>query len=165
MLVVDRIKMSDKWQKELKKLSALRAGAKVGILDGATYENGQSVAYVAYINEYGKGHNPPRPFMKKTIEQNQEKYVKGIASNVKGRALNRGAVVNAFKMAGMAARGDMQRIVMDWPDSDPRANKPETVARKARRAQSGKNTVANNPNKALVDSTAMVKAINYEVLE
>jgi len=164
MFKVKPIKMSDKWQNELKKLTALNVDVKIGVLEGATYEKGQSVAYIAYINEVGAGHNPPRSFMKRTIEENQEKYVKGIAANVKGRILDRSAVLNAFKMCGMVARGDMQRMIMDWPDTDPRANALSTLARKARRGQSGKNTVLNHPGKTLVDTGAMVKAIHYEVI-
>jgi hypothetical protein len=162
-LTVISIQMSDKWRAELAKLTALNVGVNVGVLDGATYADGKSVAYVAYINEKGLGLNPPRPFMARTIEKNAGKYVKGIAYNVKGRSLDRAAALAAFDKAGQAARGDMQRSIMDWPDDDPRPNRLSTIAKKARRAQSGGKIIANHPGKALVDTGVMVKSINYEV--
>jgi hypothetical protein len=162
-----KIEMGDKWKKKLETVSAYKVGMKVGVLEGATYEGGKSVAYVAYVNEYGAGNNPPRPFLKRTAEQSAEKWASGILSNVGGHILDYGRVKAAFKMAGMVAKGDVQQTIRDWPVADPRLNSPKTIARKRRRTErgaKGAKAMGNNPYKALIDTGTMIKAIGYEVV-
>lgn len=53
---VKKITGGEKLQQKLREIAAIKAQAKVGFFDRATYPNGTSVAYVAYLNEYG-GHN------------------------------------------------------------------------------------------------------------
>ena len=135
---------------------------KCGILGGATYPDGLSVATVAYINENGEMGNPKRPFMHRTLEENQEKCAKGIASNLTG-SVSSAAVQKAFEFAGMTAKGDMVETIKKWNPNDPRANSPATIARKAAKGKKGKNTVATNPSQVLIDTGTMISSIDYEV--
>ena len=164
---VKKVTGGNKWKQELGKLTGMNIGFKVGILDGATYENGTSVAYVAYLNEYGypvKGHNPPRPFMGRTIELNGKKWMAIIKHNLKGKRFSRDAALKAYNAAGQVARTDMMNTIKEWPDSDPRGNKESTIKRKEKRGRSGKNLEAIDPNKALMDTSHMLKSINFEVI-
>ncbi len=47
--------------------------ARVGIIDAATYPDGESVAFVGYVNEYGTDKIPSRPFFRSAIAKNRKK--------------------------------------------------------------------------------------------
>lgn len=46
--------------------------ARVGIVDSATYPDGESVAFVGYVNEYGTDKIPSRPFFRAAIAKNRD---------------------------------------------------------------------------------------------
>lgn len=147
-----------KLKDKLRKIAALDdLELKVGFFENARYPDGTPVAYVGYLNEYG-GHNPPRPFMKRTAQRRMKSWSKGIARNF-NRA-DRNSLKRAFEMAGQVAVGDVKRTIKDWP---PGGNAPSTVAAKARRARSGKNLVPINPETVLIDTGKMISSVAYEV--
>lgn len=162
-IITVNIKGGDKYQKILRKLTTYRVQARVGFVDGSTYEDGTSVATVAYINEYGAAGNPPRPFLKRTYERKRSKWVRGIIQNVRGHTNDYGAVKRAYEMAAITAVGDVKETINSWPPSDPRPNAPATIRAKARRGRSGKGIKAIDPNKVLVDTGYMVSRVTYEV--
>jgi hypothetical protein len=164
VLTIDvRSSGSDKLNRKLAELKRVnKANVKVGFFDKATYSDGTSVAYVAYLNEYG-GHNPPRPFMKRTVKNNSNKWVKGIKASLKQSGLTADGISLAFHRAGLVAVGDVKRTIMDWHPNDPRPNSLSTIAIKARRGREGKNLQAINPRQVLVDTGRMVGAVMYEV--
>lgn len=162
MLRVIGIHSSKKYEEYLKKISRIKANMKCGILSGATYPDGLSVATVAYINENGAMGNPRRPFMHRTLEQNQEKWAKGIVNNLTGN-VSVASVQRAYEFAGMTAKGDMVETIKKWSPNDPRANSPATIARKAAKGRKGKNTVATDPTQVLIDTGTMISSIDYEV--
>lgn len=131
----------------------------VGFFEDAKYPDGTSVAYVAYLNEYG-GHNPARPFMKQTAQKRMKTWAEGVAKNVEKTGVTPASVKRAFEMAGQVAVGDVKRTIKDWP---PGGNAPSTVAAKARRARSGKNLVPINPETVLIDTGKMISSVAYEV--
>lgn len=47
--------------------------ARVGIIEPATYPDGESVAFVGYVNEYGTETIPARPFFRSAIAKNRDK--------------------------------------------------------------------------------------------
>ncbi len=86
---------------------------KVGWFKAARYEKGPSVAYVATIQEYGSPQNniPPRPFMRPTIEVQQNKW-KGIA--IQGAtAIFKGSQTpdSVLNLIGAKASGDMKATI------------------------------------------------------
>lgn len=68
-------------EKELKKILKKEnlKSLEVGFLESAKYPNGQSVAEVAYWNNYGLGV-PTRPFFTNAVENNAEKWNNAIKS-------------------------------------------------------------------------------------
>lgn len=147
-----------KLKDKLRKIAALDdLELKVGFFENAKYPDGTPVAYVAYLNEYG-GHNPPRPFMKRTVQRRMKNWARGVAKNI--RRADRASLKRAYEMAGQVAVGDVKRTIKDWP---PGGNAPSTVAAKARRARSGKNLVPINPETVLIDTGKMISSVAYEV--
>ena len=156
-----KFKGKDKLNKKLKALSVIRASLNIGFFQNSTYPDGTSVAAVAYINEYGANNHPARPFMQKTATANMNKWVDGIAKNIKGAGkFNLNTVKNAYKMAGIVAVGDVKKTIKSWP---PGGNSKQTVARKEKRAQAGKGTSAINPETVLIDTGKMISSVAYEV--
>lgn len=135
---------------------------RAGFLDGATYPNGQSVAYIAYINEYGRGHNPERPFMKNTVKENSKKWTNFIKAKLKGNLKRAEAI---FKATGEIMRADIVDNIVNYNGINP-TNKPATIEAKKRRQRSGKGTVGINPEQVLIDGKyqqMMSKSVSYEV--
>lgn len=147
-----------KLKEKLREIANLdKLNLKVGFFENARYPDGTPVAYVGYLNEYG-GHNPPRPFMKRTAQRRMKSWSKGIARNF-NRA-DRNSLKRAFEMAGQVAVGDVKRTIKDW---EPGGNSPATVRAKARRARSGKNLMPINPETVLIDTGKMISSVAYEV--
>lgn len=156
------VKPSGKLNGYLQKLKNLDYVTKVGFFEGATYPDGTSVAYVAYLNEFGQ-HNPPRPFLKRTMERQYSAWTNLIKVSLKASGLSGSAIQNAFTKAGIMAVGDVKKTIKDWSPSDPRPNKPATIRAKARKARSGKNLAANDPYRVLHDTGVMISSVKYEV--
>lgn len=156
------IQSSNKWKAVLDKILKTKAEVKVGFLGGDRYPDGTSVAYVAYINEYGKGRNPERPFVRETVKDYMSKWIKIIEQTIKDD-MSQENILRAYELAGMDAEGLMREQIKTWPTNSPRPNAFSTVWAKDRRAQSGKGTVANDPEQVLIDTGVMIGAIRYEV--
>lgn len=58
--------------------------AQFGVPSGLEYEDGTSVAYVAAIQEFGApaASIPPRPFLRPTVAEDKDKWVKFVASKI-----------------------------------------------------------------------------------
>lgn len=46
----------------------------VGFLEGATYPDGETVAEVAFTNEFGNKKQPPRPFFRQMIDKEKSSW-------------------------------------------------------------------------------------------
>lgn len=145
----------------MKELTKKLPTAYAGFLEGATYPNGQNVASVAYYNEYGKGHNPERPFMRITVRENKEKWARFVSAKLKNN-LNHSNIGQTFNALGEVMRADIVQNITRYSGQNP-TNKPATVEAKRRRGQNGKGTVAINPEQILINEAIMVKAVGYEV--
>ena len=75
------------------KIKNARYRTEVGVFEDATYPDGTHVAYVAYLNEFG-GHNPPRPFLKRSLEKYQNKWTKIYSYVLKSQGVN----ISAFRI-------------------------------------------------------------------
>ena len=146
----------------LHKLKNMNVVTNVGIINGATYADGTSVAYVGYLNEYG-GHNPERPFLRRTMEKRYKAWTKLIYVTLKSEGLSGASVQKAFDRAGIMAVGDVKKTIKGWSPTDPRPNHPATIRAKARRGRSGKNLQAIDPNVVLIDTGIMIRSITHEV--
>ncbi len=161
-----KVKSGGLLDKALKHIPAdVKTTLEVGLRNGATYPDGTSVAYVGYINEYGRGNNPRRPFLKRTIKRRGRTWT-GIAhATLQQYGYSDEGIHVALKRIGMTAVQDVKKTIAKWPPGDPRYNKPATIARKARKGRSGKNMVAADPTRALHDTGEMLKNITYEVVD
>lgn len=157
------IRGGDKLRERLQKLASMHVTAKVGFLDRATYPDGTSVAYVAYVNEYGRG-NPPRPFLKQTENRCHKKWTKGIIhALIASGSVNQANMKKAYEMAAQVAVGDVKKAIKSWPSTEPVPNSPATIRRKAKRGRSGRNLAPIDPGQVLIDTGRMIAAVGYEV--
>lgn len=152
--------------KYLAKVKRIRAEANVGFKSTATYPNGIPVAYVAYLNEFG-GHNPPRPFMKRTFEKECKKWTNIVRVVLSKDGLSQNSAKIALGRAGQTAVADIQKTIKAWNPNDPRANKPATIRAKQRKTEGvrGKNLVKTNPYRVLLDTSKMIDSVTSEVVE
>ena len=112
----------------------------VGIVDG-------EIATYAAANEYGAGNIPERPFMRTTIDAEQERWGQELRDAV-GKAIDgSGTLKGAYTKVGLKVRNQMIRTIVNWKTP------PNTEAVARRKG-------ANNP---LVDTGAMQRAITVEV--
>jgi len=164
MLVVETVNIKlEGLQKYVKQVKDAKFVTKVGFFPQATYADGKQVAYIAYLNEYGH-HNPPRPFMKRTVEKRRNAWTNLFGYVLKTDGVNKDSIYKAHKQVGIVAVGDMKKTIQEWSPSDPRKNAPSTIRAKARRARGGKGMVPINPETVLIDTGVMIRSINHEVV-
>lgn len=77
--MVKRIKRAHK----LMDLVGNKQAVKAGVLDKATYVDGQTVAQVAFDNEYGTKKARPRPFFRNAVSGNKEKWMATLVESMK----------------------------------------------------------------------------------
>ena len=165
MLVIDKIDLRLKGlRKYVDQIRDAKFKTEIGFLKNATYPDGKQVAYIAYLNEFGD-HNPPRPFMKRTVEKQLNKWTKLFSYTLKTEGVSKQSIYNAHKKVGIVAVGDVKKTISEWNPSDPRYNKPATIRRKARRARGGKGLVPIDPYTALIDSGVMIKSVESRVTD
>jgi len=94
------------------RLAKLKSGKslKVGIVESATYPDGTSVATVAATNEFGNPANnqPPRPFMRNTIERRSGEWGDTLVSAVNH---TNGDMRTALALLGEKMTGDIKEEI------------------------------------------------------
>ena len=133
---------------------------RVGILEGATYSGepgtgekaGQSVATVAFWQEYGTRTNtPPRPFMRNTVAEKKDDWAKQLsASLLYGRSF-----AEALDAVGKVAVQDIRQTIQKGV---PPSSAPSTIAFKKRIGKE----YANTP---LILTTTLMRSVAREVIE
>lgn len=119
---------------------------RVGIVEQATYENGDSVAQVAYWNEYGTAHIPPRPFFRQTIAENKDGWPDKAAEILRE---NGGNVPLTLKQMGEGVKGQIVETIQGFREPP---NAAATVRKKGF-------------DKPLIDTGTLWRSIDYEVEE
>lgn len=85
-----------------------KGSVKVGFLEGATYDDGTSVAQVAFWNEYGHGGKfpaPPRPFFRNTITEKSSEWAERLG---KAAVYYKYDAKKVFKVMGQTMAEDVQ---------------------------------------------------------
>jgi hypothetical protein len=123
---------------------------RVGFLEKSRYPAGKNgkplhVAQVAFWNEFGTTHAPPRPFFRTTIQRKSKDWGDRVskavvATNYDGEA--------ALRLVGQSMRDDIENSIAQW-SSPP--NAPSTIAKKGF-------------DKPLVDKGIMQRAVDFEVV-
>ena len=87
---------------------------KAGFLESSVYPDGQSVAYVAAINEYGcpEKNIPARPFMRPTIAEKKGEWV-GIVNGLIKQGMQTGVMPDVLETVGLAMQGDIVQAIAD----------------------------------------------------
>lgn len=111
---------------------------RVGILDKKTYPDGELVANVGYINEYGQGNIPARPFFRTTIENNRADLPSKVAS-----LMQKHDIETALRLVGEHLSDELQESVMTWEEPP---NAPSTIKKK------GYNAPLRGPDRLLRNS-------------
>ena len=95
----------------------------VGVLDGSKYEDGTSVATVAFWNEYGTKTTPSRPFFRDTIANKKSEW-----SLLATKAIRAGySIEHMLGVVGLQMQTDIQFSIMTWTTPP---NAAYTVAKK-----------------------------------
>lgn len=143
----------DKFKAALKRAVGNAADGKVrvGIIESQTYpvkngRGGQSVAQVAYWNEYGTATIPSRPFFRNTIAEKQDEWAESSANILKSVD---GDVKQALALIGEGVKGDIVETIQNFREPE---NAPSTVKKKGF-------------NKPLIDTGDLWRAIQSEVVE
>lgn len=84
--------------------------AQIGFPSGNNYPDGTSVAYVAAIQEFGApaAGIPPRPFIRPTVKEKKDQWVKGLTKSVVKVAEGKMSAFEALSLVGIQAAADIQ---------------------------------------------------------
>lgn len=136
-----------KLQKALARIAAQLgepATLRVGLLEGSTAPNGDSLPLRAAMNEYGHGTTPPRPAVRNMIAAKSPEWPDGIAHQLKATDYD---TKLTLERTGEAIKGQWQEAYLDlW--SPPLS--PKTIAKKGF-------------DKPLIEHGDMINAVSWEV--
>lgn len=164
-------------KKALAKISGKSKGSvNVGFLAGATYpETGQSVAQVAFWDEFGTTTSPPRPFFRPMIARESSGWGVRIASGLKYYNYDAQKLMAAM---GSHIRDELQAsiIAVDGPAlspitlilrkrfwTNPWDIRGADVGDAARAAAAGEEGASGTQAKPLIWTGTMLNAADYEV--
>lgn len=100
--------------KALRKYNKRVKGVRVGIFPESVYPDGTPVAQAAFFAEYGTVTEPPRPFMKQTVEWNVDEVGKLLHEKL----VSSGSLTGAFKDTGEVIANRM-KVMLASGDFDP----------------------------------------------
>jgi len=126
---------------------------KVGFFESSVYPDGQQVAYVAAINEYGcpEKHIPARPFMRPTIAEKKGDW-SNIVNGLIKQGIETGIMPDVLDTVGLAMAGDIVQAIADV--QEPALSDRTLAARKAR---------GNGSTKPLNDTGYMIASVQSVV--
>ena len=86
---------------------------KVGFFEGAKYDDGTPVAYVAAIQEFGvpEKNIPSRSFMRSTISEQRETWAKIARQGSRAVLAGNVSALNLMEMIGQKAAGDNRKFL------------------------------------------------------
>jgi len=145
----------DKALKELDKLTG-----KVGWFKSSIYRNGEAVAYIATIQEYGVPEKgiPARPFMRPTIAANQEVWKKILLMKSAEILEGTRTAKEAMESVLIRAKADIQKTISELQDPPLAAS---TIAARLRKKTDQK--TLGLLSKPLVDTGHMRDTVSYEI--
>lgn len=126
------------------KLNLDNAKLEIGFFETARYPNGAYVAQVARYQEFGTIHIPPRPFFRRAIVSNTNKWINYYKNNMKISNNN----AYALNYVGELARGDIINSIKTL-------NNPPNTKSTIRQKKS---------SKPLIDTGLLVRSVSYRVI-
>lgn len=127
------------------------SSVRIGIPDNVKEPDGESVAKIGIIHEFGAPARgiPPRPFLAPSIVNAKAEISKLTQDNLKGVATGKKTVTVALGVLGSFAAGKVQQHIRNGNFS---ALNPATIKRKG-------------SSKPLIDTGNMIQSITHEVRE
>lgn len=138
------------WKHIKGELKAMKdAHVTIGVHESApAYEDGTSQAQVAFWNEFGTTRGlPERPFIRTTADEKRNIYANFMKKEIDAIFHGVSTVRKSLERLGTKAQGDVRRKIKSIKTPP---NAPSTIAAKG----------SSNP---LIDSSTMLKSIDYEV--
>lgn len=136
--------------------------SRVGWFEGAKYEDGTPVAYVAAIQEFGSAKNniPPRSFMRSTSVEREREWAELAKSGAKAALAGTATPRDVMDGLGQQAKGDISKKIIQIQDPPL---KDGTVKGRLRKLANGKKV--GNLTKPLVESGYMLNSLSSMVEE
>ncbi|WP_299550156.1 hypothetical protein [uncultured Helicobacter sp.] len=132
-------------EKEFKGLLGNISNLEVGFFETAKYTNGDYVASIASMQEYGSINIPPRPFFRNAINKNKVKWI----DLLKQQLVSNQNLELSLNQVGEIARGD---IITSINQTNTPPNALSTIKQKG-------------SSKPLVDTGFMRSSVNYKVVK
>lgn len=138
----------DALMKKLTEIADSMGGGSVsvGFMESATYPDGTPVAAVAFWNEFGGPHRPPRPFFRGMIAKESPSWSNKMAKLAKVTDYDGPRVLG---LMGEDISGALKQSINDL---DSPALAPSTIA-------------AKGFSKPLIETSHMLNSVTYEVKE
>ncbi|WP_320972294.1 hypothetical protein [Enterocloster bolteae] len=133
-----------KLKKMLKELAELQV--RVGFQHGENTENGVDMCDIAAFNELGTENSPSRPFLRKSVDENQEK-INAFLQGTKADLLSGKSAEMVLKEIGIFQKDLVQEKITEGSYAP---NAESTIRRKG-------------SNKPLIDSGKMRQSVNYVI--
>lgn len=132
-------------EREFKGLLGNISNLEVGFFETAKYTNGDYVASIASMQEYGGINIPPRPFFRNAINKNKVKWI----DLLKQQLVSNQNLELSLNQVGEIARGD---IITSINQTNTPPNALSTIKQKG-------------SSKPLVDTGFMRSSVNYKVVK
>lgn len=151
-----QIKAGGKLNAALLRINGIKnTSMKVGILNGATNpDTGELIAPYAAANEFGTRNTPARPFFRNTIAKKDDEWAGKFGALLSMQPVSPDSLRKALSGLGGVMVADIQEEI-ETGTFAPLA--PSTVARKKKKGIA-------DPEKPLVETGAMQRAIDYEIM-
>lgn len=140
--------------KEIKK--AHSKVVHVGIQSGDLYDDGTSIADIAFYNEFGTHLIPSRPFMRQTFEKRKSELYKRLDAEYAAIVSGKKPALLSLNLLGAWYQQQIQNEILD---GDFVPNAPSTIARKEAKRRKG----AKDPVKPLIDTGRMRQSVRYVI--
>lgn len=137
-----------KFYSEIKKLNKLQV--RVGFQHGDAQEkDGSDVMEIAMNNEFGSSKIPSRPFMRKSVDENEEKINAFMHAQIQRLAKGETTAEEILKAIGVFQKGLVQEKI---ENGEFVPNFPATIKRKG-------------SDKPLIDTGTMRQSVNFVITE
>jgi hypothetical protein len=147
----------ERLKEALNKVAETDLMVKAGVPEGATTTDGMSIAKYAYWNEVGYPDNnlPARPFLRQTVNDNQDKWKGLLQSNLSFMSLTQDNGEAVMGLLGEVMVADIKKTIQRGNFA---ADSPATVASKRRKGKK-------EPDHPLIDTEQMLESIISEVVK
>lgn len=163
--VTVNVKGGEKLAAKLAEIAARTTGnphVRIGFLENSTYPDGQQVAYIAALNEFGvpKNNQPPRPFFRRMIAAKKDEWGPALGIQLVKQDYD---AAKALDVIGSGIAGQLRQSIVDLVDP---ALSPVTIKLKSRGVV--KKIIAGGvtygPEKPLVFTGFMLSRVDHEVV-